>query len=223
MSDQNVQNTPNDDDQETDGFFDLAYVPPRVAGQSLRDWWHTILRNFGQYQCFAVILALPADEEAIRYLTDFGGELDIVSGRSSLVIALTKTGFRRFNSDDSLHSISIDEHLSNGHSVQIAREFDISLNKFPCIVLFKDIRSPEHLVVSLKDMKTVEIGNVMRAIFSTIDSAEELGEDPLKSLLAYREKEKFEKIKRAIANELYSLPGKTLELVIGAWIKTIIH
>jgi hypothetical protein len=66
----------------------------------LRAWWHDLQRSEGHYSCYAIFLLLPSDTEAIRYLVDFGQELDVISGNNCLVIALSRHNFKRSKIDD---------------------------------------------------------------------------------------------------------------------------
>jgi hypothetical protein len=68
----------------------------------LQNWWHTVLREHDKYFCFAILLVLPADEDAIRYATDFGKELDSISGKDCLVLVLTDTHVQHSGLDERL-------------------------------------------------------------------------------------------------------------------------
>jgi len=133
---------------------------------ALREWWHSILRDYGRYSCYAIFLALPSDKEIIRYLIDFGNEIDIISGEDCLVIALGKSEFRRSGFDEKIQQPSIPERFSNfleemwsaaikeqvskGYSVKVAQLFNIEITKFPCLLIFQDIRSSDHALITLK-------------------------------------------------------------------------
>lgn len=82
----------------------------------LREWWHGILRSYGRYYCYAIFLVLPSDKEALRYLTDFGREIDLISGVNCLVIALGKTEFKRSGFNEETWSELVKEHSSEGYS-----------------------------------------------------------------------------------------------------------
>jgi len=186
---------------------------------SLREWWHDILRNHGRYSCYAMILTLPADEETMNYLTDFGKELDLISGSNCLIIALSKTEFIHINSDEDVWIQSVEEQISEGYSLAIARLFDIDLTEFPCLVIFRDIRSPEHIVVALEGMTTEEIAEKMRTVFSTIEAAARSETDPLEALEKQRKQDELHEAGQAIGSNIRSLAGKTLQTAIEALIK----
>lgn len=118
---------------------------------SLREWWHTILRNYDKYPCFAVFLVLPSDTEAATFLKESGDELNIISGRNCLILLLG-TDFFYFtdllkSSDPRISSGlwvgATTKHISQGESIQIAELFGIDLTEFPCVVFFNDIRSSD--------------------------------------------------------------------------------
>jgi len=77
------------------GLVGPVRVPEEYTPRALAVWWEGIAEQYGRYPCIATLLALPADREAIRYATEFGDELDVISQEHCLVIALSKAGVRR--------------------------------------------------------------------------------------------------------------------------------
>jgi hypothetical protein len=202
---------------------------------SLREWWHNILRDYDkQFSCSAIFLVLPSDKETIRYLTEFGNELDLISGDDCLVIAIGKTEFRRSGFDekvqkptvaerftsflDEMWNTAINEHVSKGYSVKIAQLFSIEVDKFPCLLVFKDIRSPDHLLITLKGMPVEEIANRMRSIFSIIHKAVTNKVDPLEALEQNQNEETFRKAGKTIMSKVTGFAEKTFETAMEAWI-----
>jgi hypothetical protein len=197
----------------------FANVRPLSQKDSLRNWWHQVLREHGRLRCYGIILILPSDSEAIRYLKESGKELDLISGDDCLVIALTNVEFRRFGWDDKCLSIAIDDYASKGHCLQIADLMDIQFDQFPCFVLFSDIRSPDYVLTSLQDLKAEQIAKVMRSIFSIIQEAISLNQDPIIALESHRNKEELLCKGRTIVGTLSNLAGKTLETILDTWVK----
>lgn len=120
--------------------FMLTLDQPETTGRrTLRDWWFEIQRRFQGYSCYGIFLVLPSDKEIIRYLSDFGIELDIISRNNCLMIYLSDGNFRRpnFKTDD--WKYTIERHVSGGGSAQIARLFGIEYDKLPCLLLFQDV------------------------------------------------------------------------------------
>lgn len=190
---------------------------------SLRTWWHSILRKYGQHSCYAVFLLLPSDKEAIRYLSEFGKELDLITGKECLVIAFGKTEFKGPKFDDDIWSTVVDEHVAEGVSVKIAKMFNLEFTQFPCLIVFKDIRLPEHVVITLKDCTSENIAKDLRQVFSIINKATSKKQDPVHALSLMRKAENFQKTGLSIVSEIQSFAGKTLDVAMEALIKTRIQ
>ncbi len=190
--------------------------------RSLREWWHEILREYDRYPCYGIFLVLPSDAEAIRYLNEFGQELDLISGENCSVIALSSTEVRRSSFDEDLWNTTLEKHVSEGHSLKVAQLFDIEITTFPCLVLFRDIRSPEHVVITLKGMKAEEICEKMRLVFAVIRKAVSTRENPLVALEQHRSQENLRKMGQSIIGQTRIVAGKTFETAMEAWIKAVI-
>jgi hypothetical protein len=199
-----------------------TYPPTPRDSRSLRDWWHTVLGEYGKYSCFAILLLLPADEEAIRYAVDFREELDLISGEGCLVLVLTDTRVKRSGFDEGLWRLAVSEQAKKGHSRTVAELFDIGYDEFPCLVVFRDIRSPEHVLVKLKGMTAEEIADQMRTLFTAVHKAASSEEDPLEAIGRYQKQERIRGKTQAVFSQMHSLPGKTLETAMEAWLKALI-
>jgi len=206
---------------------------------ALREWWHRILRDYGhRYSCCAIFLVLPSDKETIRYLTDFGTELDVISGENCLVIALGKAEFRRSGFDEDIYkpsvserisnflddmwSVAVKEHVSRGYSVKVAQLFNVELTKFPCLLIFQDIRSSNHVLITLKGMTTEEIAERMRTIFSLIQKAVGDKDNPLDALARHQNSEAFRKAGNTILSKVTGFTEKTFETAMEVWLKSVI-
>jgi hypothetical protein len=188
----------------------------------LRDWWDTVLEEHGKYSCYAIFLILPSDEEAIRYAVDFGKELDLISGKDCLVLVLSRTQVKRSGIDERLWRVAVGEQAKKGFSCTVAELFVIGFDEFPCLVLFRDIHSLEHTLVRLKGMTAEEIKDQMRTLFTIVHKAASGGKDPLDAIEHHRKQERIRGTTQALISEVRSLPGKTLEVAIGAVIKAVI-
>lgn len=214
---------PDTDGSEAGGYWDTP-----ISNSNLREWWHNLLRRRGAYPTYAFFLVLPSDQEMVKYLIQFGKELDIVSGENCLVIALGNTEFRRSGFDKNLREVEevwqwvLNDHVSLGYSSKVAKLFDIGFDKFPCLIIFKDIRSSEHHLVTLKEMTSVEIGTRVRFVFSIIHKAVANKNDPLTALQAKRNSEDLQKKGQSIVSGLRSFAGKTFETAVETWIKASI-
>ena len=190
----------------------------KTERRELRKWWHEILRTYGRYVCYAMFLVLPSDREAIRYLTEYGKELDVISGKNCLVIALSENAFKLSKFDEGLWKIFVEEHSGEGYSVRVAQLFGVSLTELPCLLVFRDIRSSDHTTITLKGLALEELAGKMRAIFATIQKSVSEHKDPLAAIQSYQTGESFKKTSRKVANEIGGFVEKTFEAAIEAWI-----
>jgi len=206
-------------------MFVSRNVPPPwnyITAMQLRAWWHEILRNYGKYPCSAFVLALPQDTQVISYLTKFGRELDLISGENCLVIALSDANVWCSEFDEDRWDASISAQVFNGESLKIAKLFNIEITEFPCLVVFKDIRSSDHLVVSLRDMNLDEISQKMRSIFSIVQTSISNKTDPILEIKRQENKKELQKAGRSIMGNIRKLTDKTVETVVEAWIESIV-
>jgi len=188
--------------------------------RALRGLWHNLIRNHGFYRCCATPLILPSDKEAIRYFSRFDKEVDLISGESCLVIVFgdMEVNISQFNSI--LWNATLTEHIYEGYSTKIAQLFRIGFDKFPCLVLFRDIRSSDHVIVALQGLSVEEIAEKMRTVFSIIQEAVSKNESPLNAVVTHRDRENLLNKGRSVVSELQNLAGKTLETAVEAWMKS---
>jgi len=199
-----------------------ALVISNADRHSLREWWHELLRNHGRYSCYAIFLTLPSDIEALRYLTDFGRELNVISGENCLVIALSKTDFQRSGFEEGYWRRLAVEHTKEGHSVAVARLFGIEFTKFPCLLLFEHIRSPEHIAINLAGMTAEDIATRMRLIFAIVEIAVKNKKKPLEELEKQQSIEFLHKTGQSVASKVSGIAEKTFEKAMEAWINATI-
>ena len=121
-----------------------------------------------------------------------------------------------------LHDTEIKEHVHEGHCITVARLFDISFDKFPCLVVFDDIRSPNHILVSLSGMTTEEISEKMRVLFSIIRKSVSEGKNPLTAIESQRNQESLLKAGQTIVSQLRNITQQSFETAMEAWIKASI-
>jgi hypothetical protein len=218
----------------------VSKAPPSPKDRAgLREWWHEILRYAGRYSCYALFLMLPSDTELIQYLIKFGPELDAISNNSCLVIMLDSTNFKPSGFDDNFLKETKDIHFFDffkrariktwaktiqnqslrGYSVTAASTLNIHLDGFPCLVIFDDIRSANHIIVSLKDMSIEDIARKMRTIFSIINRATASNENPLVAIQNNRKNEDLLRKKRIIVSEIREFAGKTFNAIVQACIE----
>jgi hypothetical protein len=167
------------------------------------------------------LLILPSDEEAIRYAVDFGEELDSISGADCLVLVLTDNRVKVSGFDESLWRLAVSKQAKKGHSLTVAELFGTGYDEFPCLLVFRDIRSPEHALVKLRGMTAEEIADQMRTLFTVVHKAVSSEEDPLKAIERHQKQERIREKTQAVFSQMRSLPGKTLEAAMEAWIRAL--
>ncbi|MBI3241296.1 MAG: hypothetical protein HYZ49_03275 [Chloroflexi bacterium] len=190
--------------------------------QSLRAWWHTILRNYGRYPCYAIFLILASDTDALLYLKKYNKELQSLSGSNCLVLALSEKEFRvtRFAGDQWYKLLY--KQSSEGYSVQVARLFNIDFTQFPCLLIFDDIRSPDCVIVKMAKKDVNEINQTMRAKFSIIQKAVSQGKDPLDLLEHEGNVETIRGQGKIVMGKVGSFTEKTLESIVDALVNAVI-
>lgn len=165
--------------------------------QSISEWWDSVLKELGDYKCFAFFLMLESDEEVSKYLAKYGRELDIISGDDCLVLLFGDERFQRVGFDAKMWSQAIHEHIAEGYSKRIGEQFDIYSEAFPSLIIFNEINSSEHVIVGLAGLNAKQINQRMRTVFSTISKAIMHNEHPLAALEQQRKRESIRWIGRA--------------------------
>jgi len=193
-------------------------LPEQPGRRILQQWWRDVVRNHGRYSCYAMLLVLPSDKEAIRYLTDFGKELDLISDRSCLLLALGNSQFRRSGFEEDAWKDLAKQH-SSGFSVQVANIFGVQFTDFPCLIVFGDIRQSEHVVITLAGKTAEQVVDQMRLVFSIIREATSIKHDPLKALERHQGIEAVKNTSRGIFSSVRSVFGKSFETAMEALIK----
>jgi hypothetical protein len=193
---------------------DVTSPPPPPPGdkKKLRNWWHEILREHGHFKCSAVFLAFSADTAIAEYLKDNAEELNLLSGNSCLVISVSDVGFVNYQKDPNLWRISLQDHITKGYSDRIAKIFGVKTAEFPCLLVFRDIRTSDFVKINLKGLTSDQLVQSMRLVFSTIESAVSKRKDPLVEL---KRNQKIEALK-LIIGEIGKLAEKTFETAIEA-------
>ncbi len=203
----------------------------------MRKWWHEILRNYRHFDCYAIFLVFPSDRETIRYLTEFGNDAEIISGKNCLVVTLSKSGFRfsgfnnrwheelsdenKLGTMEQVRKLAINEYVTSGYSSSIAQLFQVEVTQFPCLLLFRDIHSSQHYVATLKGMKAEEISEYLRVIFSVVRKAAEDKEDIFVALERHQNNANLLKSGKSVLTKSSGLASKTFEVAIEALINSI--
>jgi hypothetical protein len=191
--------------------------------RSLREWWQKqILGAYGRYACYAMFLILPSDKEAIHYLTEYGREVDIISGENFLFLALTKSAFKLSEFDEWIWNMYVEEYCKEGYSAKVAELFGIDFTEFPCLIVFRDIRTPDHIAVTMKGLTQTEIAEKMRDIFARMQEAIQKEKDPLVAIQSYQAEKSLERTRRKVMSKAGEFIEKTFEAAMEAWMEVAI-
>lgn len=197
-------------------------MPVQPPSENIKQWWNDIEQNHSKFSCYAIILSLPSDTEIATYLNTFGEELNLISGENCLILALSQNKFRRYKTDKKFISLAINDQISNGHSLHIARILKIKFSEFPCLIIFNDIQSSEYALISLRGLTTENIAQKLKEVFSIIQESIARKEKPVKALNRQNRIENFRSNSKIIVGNLFNLGGKTLEKAMEIWIGTLI-
>ena len=201
--------------------------PPLDDRSSLREWWHRIMRKEGAFSCYAFFLILPSDTETLAYIGSYGKELDTISGDDCLVMVVADLEGPPFRTLSDLPEIlaqsskwrkAVEAQAWSGYSLELAKFFHVDLVKFPCMLIFRDIRSSEHVIVTMKGMSADDVAVKMRDIFSLIKQATSDGDDPLMRLERQRNKQQLLEKGQPIVSAIRSLAGITIAALIKSWL-----
>lgn len=205
------------------GFHEVRFSGPIIDAKDLRSWWHDILRHDGHYKGYFFFLTLPSDEEANKYLREFGEELHLITGKKLLVVILTDVAILREDFDKDFLAIAVNNQIGQGYSLQIAEQFGVKIGEFPCILFFENPYSAEHILFKLKQLTKDEIAKNVRGIVDAVNAAADNQASPTTALKEFLREVSRKKIKNEMVGLLRELPEKTLSVAIETWLKTIIH
>jgi hypothetical protein len=204
---------------------DLNYVLP--SDEKIPDinvWLNKILKGKKKYSCYAMFLLFPNDEGIIEYLSNSDNflTLDSVSNSNCLISFITDRPVDITSIDASERKKEIKDYANNKFSIELAKGFKINMVDFPCILIFQNPQSVEHITVTLKGMKEKEIDDKLKAIFTVIQSAVGDQKDPVKVLVDQRNEEIFLHFAKPIISGLIDLGKTTVIAALQAVVKSIV-
>lgn len=188
---------------------------------SYRNWWHSILRNFGKYPCYGIFLLLPSDNDLLNYLLVHGNELNIIS-TNCLVIAPSPYKVKNPNFQLDIWRASVRAYVHDGYGRVFSNLFNIPISSYPNFVVFNDFQSADYAQISLQNMNMQEISTKLRTIFSIIDKAAILKEKPVNLIEKTALKNKINSIGIHMITDVKSLTKTTFEVLIESLIKSSI-
>ncbi|MDW5552154.1 hypothetical protein [Methanosarcina sp.] len=189
-----------------------------IERSALKEWWDNLLSKYPKCRIYAIFLALPSDNKTIEYLTKFGKELDLISGNDCMVIAFTDRQIKSCGFNEETWDSIVNDNIQKGYSLKISEIFKIPFSDFPCIVFFQDINTPEHVVMTLRDMSVEDIIKNIRNMMDVIKADEK--HQPLLVLESLRNHDRFKNKGRIIISQIQIILGKTLEALIVTLIES---
>jgi hypothetical protein len=195
---------PTDDDAPGGGYGGVPTVFSRRY--RLRRWWEEQVarRPDGfQFPCYGIVLALKGDHEVVDYLLKYGADLNAISGKYCLVMALVGKRLRRMGFDrgwrytrrsepvevpgsvydEEMMQKAIQEGLKKGYAGPVADFFGIQRKDLPCLVLFRNPRESERAVVSLKGQSVAQISATMALVFDAVADAAQKDKDLIQAVV----------------------------------------
>lgn len=188
----------------------------------LRIWWHNVLRVHGKFNCYAMLLMLPSDLEVSNYLANFAKEIHLITGDNCLIIFFSNKFSGTADFSENIWSVVANESRLEGYSMKVAEIFNIPLTEFPCLLIFKDIRSSEHVLISLKKLSTEKISEKMREVFTTIRNSVAKNEDALKTLIRSKEISVKKEMRGSVVRKIGNLAEKTFETAIKVLLESTV-
>ncbi len=157
--------------------------PPPSEPRQLRAWWHEVIRKHGHYPCFALFVAFGADEQVDLYLMENAAELSRASGKHCLMIVHSNLGFVDLGPDMVLWHLVLTQQVRAAHAAVLAEVFDVSPDDFPCLLFFRQVPSPDRVVLPLKGLNQDGIAAAVHSALMTVTKASSRKKDPLVALL----------------------------------------
>jgi len=195
--------------------------PNNLVSINSRKWWYQeVVGKHGLFPCYGVFLALPSDDQVIKYFAEYTNEINLITGKNCLLIALTKHRIRVWGDNEKFWKGVVDENIGEGYNIEFAKLFKVDFVQFPCLLIFENTNSDEYFLVSLENDSVKQISEKMRVVFSVIDSAVKNKITPLVELKKYQSKKTISENSKNILGQLNTLVGSTLESLMKTWVET---
>jgi hypothetical protein len=158
---------------------------PLANRYTFRNWWEAeVLGKPDQprYRCYGFVLALSEQDEAVKYLKEKGDELDRLSGKYCLILAVVG---RRFKSigfldnaqwDKKVMARAVSHSVKQGYPARIAELLNLDASQLPCMVLFNSPLEADFAVIPLHNEQypnSAAVSQRMKAIFKMVEQSDE--------------------------------------------------
>ena len=161
-----------------DGLVGDVKPPDNLVSVKSRKWWYQeVIGKHGLFPCYGVFLALPSDDQVIEYFTKYTNEINLITGKNCLLIALTKHRIRVWGDNEKFWKGVVDEHIGEGYNIEFAKLFNIDFVQFPCLLIFENTNSESRRWVGVNNY-IITGSNILRKLTG-------IPNDSLKKYLAY--------------------------------------
>ena len=125
-----------------------------------------------------------------------------------------------WNSINNDKETEVHEHF--GFGAEVARYFEIPYDQLPCLILFRDVRDYQRILIDLRKMNCQELELLFRSVFTEIHFALIESKDPLQALEAQRKRTELSRKGNLVVSEVQEMVGKTIEAALAAFIAALI-
>lgn len=187
--------------------------------ESIKTWIEN-QKKIAKFKVFGIFLILPSDVEVVSYLTDFGKEIDLLSGDECCILALGKKTSKNLNESLTQEEVInwkeiTQTHVDSGRSICIGESFNLQFTDYPSLIIFKDLTSLKIAIVKLKGLNSQEISERMRKVFSIVKKSLNEDKDPVDELIKNQRLQVFIHHGKTIITEI---TGRAIEGIINALI-----
>jgi hypothetical protein len=163
---------------------------PLANRYTFRNWWEAeVLGKPDQprYRCYGFVLALSEQDAAVEYLKEKGDELDRLSGKYCLILAVVGKRFKSMGFldnaqwDNEVMARAVSHSFKQGYPARIAELLNLDASQLPCLVLFNSPMEADFAIVPLNNEHYPTIAAIsqrMKAIFKMVERSD----DPVKTV-----------------------------------------
>ena len=102
----------------------------------------------------------------------------------------------------------------------MAELLGLELTALPCIILFKSFKSTDYAIVSFKKMTIEQISQKMRSVFSLVNKAVSMKQNPIQVVVKTQSKDTRRQKNKSLIGGIRGFVGTTFKTVVETWITT---
>jgi hypothetical protein len=157
---------------------------------TFRNWWEAEVLgrpDRPRYRCYGFVLALSEQDAAVEYLKEKSDELDRLSGKYSLILAVVGKRFKSIGFldgtqwDKEVMARAVAHSVKQGYPARIAGLLNLDASELPCLVLFNSPLEADFAIVPLPNEQYPDgaaISPRMKAVFKVVEESK----DPVKAV-----------------------------------------